>query len=315
MFDRETAEDNGTSNKNNHSGCLPKDFLVPRILGSRPERQDQSPFDGPRFNKMKNISTGISLDEIKIRPLYELFDIHEELMLLYRIGEVLPPKKNGKASLLDLKIEMVRHLLIYCSLCKKLCWINRIRGERGLCRMGLNPSMIDLSLSGSEKSILEITLAGSGMRCCSCLKESPSERRRNSGVPLDHHLWTRLDFKEARFLSFNGGNPENSLLAILEFLNTAPENWGIPILWSGHSQTTPPVLSLLEGIVDIYRLDFCFACAVCGQSKSFTSQFPETAGIVRTMAREQKVPIYPEIDDQQPRSTSKESTAAVPAYS
>ncbi len=314
MFDRETTEGNGASTKNNHSDCLPKDFPVPGISGSRPDRQGQPPFEGPRFKKMKNISTGISLDQIKIYPLYELFDMHNELMLLHRIGEVLPPKKNGEASLLDMKIEMVRHLLIFCSLCKRLCWINRIRGERGLCRMGLNPRVIDLSLSGPERTILEITLAGSGMRCSFCLKESAPERRRSSGILLDHHLWTRLDFREARFLSFNGGNPENSLLAILEVLNTAPANWEIPILWNSHSHTTPPVLSLLEGIVDAFRLDYYFTCAVCGRISSFPAQFPETAGMVRTLAREQKVPLYPEIGIQGPQPTPAKGAPSAPAY-
>lgn len=293
MFDQDTAEPSGTLIKNNYSGRLPEDLLVPRISGARNERQDQPHFDGPRFKKMKSISTRISLDQIKIQPLYELFDIHQEMMLLFRVGEVLPPGKKEEASLLDLKIEMVRHLLIFCSLCKQLCWINRIRGERGLCGMGLNPGVTDLSLSGSQRPILEITLAGSGLRCRSCLKERPSGLRNNAGMALDHHLWPRLDFKEARFLSFNGGNPESSLLAILEFLNSVPVNWEIPVVWNGHSHTTPPVLSLLEGIVDVFRLDYHFACAVCGQYKSFTSQFPETARTVRTMAREQKVPIYP----------------------
>lgn len=298
MFDQDTAERSGTSIKNNHSDCLPKDFLVPRILGAPYEKQDQPHFDGPRFKKMKNISTGISFGQIKIRPLYELFDIHEEMMLLFRIGEVLPPGKKEEASLLDLKIEMVRHLLIFCSLCKQLCWINRIRGERGLCEMGLNPRVTDLSLSGSQRPILEITLAGSGLRCRSCLKERPSGLRKNTGMALDRHLWPRLDFKEARFLSFNGGNPENSLLAILEFLNTVPDNWRIPIVWNGHSHTTPPILSLLEGIVDAYRLDYSFTCPVCGQYSSFTSQFPETARMVRTVTREQNVPLYSEIVNQ-----------------
>ena len=48
--------------------------------------------------------------------------------------------------------------------------------------MGLNPRVIDLSLSGPEKTILEITLAGSGIRCSFCLKESPPERRRRTPV-------------------------------------------------------------------------------------------------------------------------------------
>ena len=314
MVGQETTERLGTSMKVNRSGCPPRDFPVPRISGPRHEGRDQPRICGPRFKKMKNISTGIRLDEINFRPLYELFDIHAELMTLFRIGEVLPPVKKAEASLLDLKIEMVRHLLVFCSLCKQLCWINRIRGERGLCRMGLNPKVANLCLSGPDKTILEITLAGSGMRCFSCLKDSRSKLRKNLGVPLDHRLWTRLDSKEARFLSFNGGSPENSLLAILEFLNTVPKNWELPILWNSQSHTTPAVLSLIEGIVDAYRLDFHFACAACGQLNPFTSQFPATAGIVRTLAREQKVPIYPEIDIQHLPSVSKERSAGGPAY-
>ena len=315
MFEQETAESSGTLIGNNHSEGLPKDFLVPRAVGARNESQARSHLDGPRFKKLKTVSTGTSLDQIKTQPLYELFDLHEELMLLFRIGEAFPPRRKEEASLLDLKIEMVRHLLLFCSLCKQLCWINRIRGEIGVCRLGLNPRVIDLSLSGPDKTILEITLAGSGRRCRSCQKERPSGLGKNTGIPLDYHLWPRLDVKEARFLSFNGGNPENSLLAILEFLNTVPENWKIPIVWNGHSHTTPPILSLLEGIVDVYSLDFSFTCAVCGQETSFTSQFPETAQMVRTVAREQNVPLVSEIVNQKPCPTPKEGTAAGPAYS
>ncbi|MGH8560224.1 MAG: hypothetical protein ACRESZ_22785 [Methylococcales bacterium] len=47
---------------------------------------------------------------------------------------------------------------------------------------------------------------------------------------LDPNLWRRMDTTGARSMSFVGGNPDESLYAILRFLTDMPADWTLPVV-------------------------------------------------------------------------------------
>jgi putative pyruvate formate lyase activating enzyme len=89
-----------------------------------------------------------------------------------------------------------------------------------------------------------------------------------------------------------GGNPDESLTAILKFLNGVPAGWRLPIVWNNHAYSTPAVLRLLEGLIDAYVPDLKYMDERCSRRLSGVTNYPGTAtSAIREMLR-QGVPVF-----------------------
>lgn len=97
--------------------------------------------------------------------------------------------------------------------------------------------------------------------------------------------------KGARSLSFVGGNPDESLFAILRFLAAAPANWQLPIVWNCHAYGTLETISLLDGVVDAYVPDLKYGNETCGRRLSAGPNYPATAQAAITAMLAQGVPV------------------------
>jgi putative pyruvate formate lyase activating enzyme len=72
-----------------------------------------------------------------------------------------------------------------------------------------------------------------------------------------------MDLTDARSLEFAGGNPDESLYAILRFLSSAPARWRLPIVWNCHAYATKDTVALLDGIVDVWLPDLKYGNDTC----------------------------------------------------
>ncbi|MBI5606140.1 MAG: radical SAM protein [Deltaproteobacteria bacterium] len=135
-------------------------------------------------------------------------------------------------------------------------------------------------------------LAGCGLRCRFCQRGGLQDPVKIKGQPLDRTLWSKLDIPGARSLSFIGGNPDESLYAVLKFLKKAPDDWNLPIVWNCHGYASSSTLQLLEGIVDVYVPDFKYGQEDCGRRFSLAPHYPQTAQRAISAMVEQKVPVY-----------------------
>jgi putative pyruvate formate lyase activating enzyme len=104
-------------------------------------------------------------------------------------------------------------------------------------------------------------------------------------------LWKNLDFDGARSLSFVGGNPDESLFAVLRFLRSAPPGWKLPVVWNSHAYSTPETMSLLNGIVDAYLPDFKYSDPTCAIRWSKVEDYPQAARRTVLQMIDQHVPV------------------------
>ena len=123
---------------------------------------------------------------------------------------------------------------------------------------------------------LSISLAGCGLRCRYCQQWELLDPA-ISDESLDADLWHRLPTDGARSLSFIGGNPDESLHAILRFLADAPRDWSLPVVWNSHGYGSPEAVRLLDGIIDAYVPDFKYGRDECGIKLSGAPGYPEVA--------------------------------------
>jgi putative pyruvate formate lyase activating enzyme len=235
----------------------------------------------PRVIRAHQTRSSVALTTLEKQSESVLWEAHRSAMDINRNSDILPAPAKGEASLLSLKRELARRMLMNCHLCAHRCGVDRTRGELGVCRLGTEATAVEHFVHISEESpinpSLVLNLAGCGMRCSYCQQNALLDPAVISGEPIDPELWSRLDTSGARTLSFVGGNPDESLYAILRFLEGMPEHWSLPLVWNCHAYGTTETLKLLDGLIDVYVPDFKYGSERCGQTWSAVNDYPNIA--------------------------------------
>ena len=210
-------------------------------------------FTSPRFLKTRDTGCDIGRDEHTAMSEAELWDIHTGKVSLLHTEHGCFIRSEGAASMLDLKIELCRRVMANCRLCAHGCGVDRICGETGICGLGTETTIGSHFIHIAEEPFINpsllVSLAGCGLRCRYCQQWELLEPKKVTGKPLNETLWRELDTEGARSVSFIGGNPDESLYAILRFLAAAPSDWKLPVVWNCHSYATPETIQLLDGVV------------------------------------------------------------------
>ena len=223
-----------------------------------------------------------------------LWDAHVAVLARLHAGDA-PLADAGEATVLDLKIELARRILSSCTLCAQRCRVNRLAGEVGICRLGVEAHVAEHFVHiGEEPSVnpsLLISLAGCGLRCRYCQQASILNPAKVCGEPLEPSLWTALDARGARSLSFAGGNPDESIHSVLRFLVGAPSDWPLFIVWNCHGAATGETLALLDGVVDAWLPDYKYGNNACGRRLSGIDGCADAASRSTQAMLSQNVPV------------------------
>lgn len=254
-----------------------------------------SGFTGPRLYQTRRAGCGVSVDRLSNITEDALWELHVAGMERLRSQSNAHEAREGEASLLALKIELARRLLSPCRLCSHRCGVDRMRGERGRCQLGPSAIVAEQMVHIAEESpinpCLLLNLAGCGLHCRFCQQGHLLDPDSVEGVPLDATCWDTLDTTGARSMAFAGGNPDESLYAILQFLASAPADWALPIVWNCHGAATLETVALLDGVVDAYVPDFKYGADLCGRQLSGIPDYPATAQAAVAAMLAQGVPV------------------------
>uniref|UniRef100_A0A7V4LD07 Radical SAM protein n=1 Tax=Desulfobacca acetoxidans TaxID=60893 RepID=A0A7V4LD07_9BACT len=238
-------------------------------------------FSTPRFLKTRNLPMGVTRQELTSWPEKSLWTLHRLGVDLLHKSSTVYSLENDEASLLDVKIEIGYRLLKNCILCGHRCGVDRTIGERGRCLLGEEAVAVKYYVHIAEEASINpsllVYLAGCGLRCRYCQQGDLQNPEMVVGEPIEEGLWDRLPLKGARSLSFIGGNPDESLPAILRFLSTAPDSWSLPIVWNCHGYGSLEAVALLAGVVDAYLPDIKYGDPDCGLNLSAAPNYPSLA--------------------------------------
>ena len=196
--------------------------------------------------------------------------------------------------LADRAAEAMR-ILEACELCPRRCGVNRLAGERGVCRGGAAAEISSAGPHYGEEPPL-VGWGGSGtiflthcnLRCLFCQNYDISHLGRGREVTAQELGEIMLELQRRGCHNINFVTPTHYLPQILAGVEAAAEGGlQVPLVWNCGGYERVEALRLLEGVVDIYMPDMKFAAREPAQRYCDAPDYFEKAkDAVREMHRQ-----------------------------
>lgn len=172
-----------------------------------------------------------------------------------------------------------------CTLCPRLCRVNRLAGETGYCRTGRHAVVASYGPHYGEERPL-VGKKGSGtiffshcnLFCSFCQNYDISHGGEGIPVTAETLADLMLSLQSDGCHNINFVTPTHVIAPILEALPLAIEN-GLraPLVYNTGGYDRTAALKLLDGIVDIYMPDFKFWDSRVSQRLAAAADYPERA--------------------------------------
>ena len=163
------------------------------------------------------------------------------------------------------RAEMARALLgpDRCRVCPRLCKVDRLADQRGLCAIGRQAVVASHFPHFGEEDCLRgwngsgtIFFSGCNLRCVFCQNFDISWQVHGEPVTPERLAAMMLALQRRGCHNINFVTPEHVVPQILEALPPAIEaGLGLPIIYNTSAYDSLDSLALMEGIVDIYMPD------------------------------------------------------------
>ena len=227
-----------------------------------------------KFIIAKHIEADFSEDD----PTEELWSLHEKLTEeYYRVeskldrGEIeLQDLGEPERSYLDLKAELARRILSSCHLCVRRCGVNRLEGQLGYCRCGLDVAVSTyFHHMGEEPELVPsgtVFTCGCTMTCVHCQNWSISQWYEPCDTMNAEELARVVEHLRrggCRNLNMVGGEPTPWLWQWIETFRRVGVN--VPTVWNSNSYYSEETAKLLAGFIDVYLLDFKYGNDECAK--------------------------------------------------
>lgn len=154
-------------------------------------------------------------------------------------------------------------ILNKCALCPRKCYIDRINGQRGICRAGFIPKVALASLHEWEEPCISGT-RGSGtvffshcnLKCVFCQNFDISQNDFGKDISIDDLADLFLKQQQRGAHNINLVSPTPFIPQIREAIITA-KNRGlkIPIVYNSNAYEMVNALRNMDGIIDVYLPD------------------------------------------------------------
>jgi len=192
-----------------------------------------------------------------------------------------------KYGLLTARIEESRALLTDCTLCPRRCRVDRLAGEKGICRTGEFAEVASYGPHFGEESVLvgdhgsgTIFFCGCSLTCVFCQNYEISHPASGSCEVVDATrlgtIMTELQHQGCH--NINLVTPSHVIPQILAALPHAiDEGLTVPLVYNCSGYEEVESLKLLDGIVDIYMPDFKFWQTESAKKYAHAADYPEKA--------------------------------------
>ncbi len=153
-----------------------------------------------------------------------------------------------------------------CSLCPRLCKVDRLAGERGYCRTARHAVVASYGPHfGEEKPLVgrhgsgTIFFSHCNLYCIFCQNYDISHRGQGVSASARDLAHIMIHLQEQGCHNINFVTPSHVIAQILEALPAAIEmGLNVPLVYNCGGYERTSALKLLDGVVDIYMPDFKF---------------------------------------------------------
>ena len=230
-----------------------------------------------KYRIAKRVACNIELEEASDEILWkEHIRLSETARML--LNEVDSGERDfsdlplTRASLLDVKVNLLSRMLRNCAFCEWKCKVDRITAaKKGACKLDSTSRVNTWFLHFGEEPPL-VGHGGSGtiffssctFRCVFCqnwdISQDPS-----SGAPITPRqlavVMKSLRAEGALNINFVGGEPTPNLHTIVEAMNQLDVN--VPMLWNSNMYSSEQAMHILADLIDIWLPDFKYGNDKC----------------------------------------------------
>jgi len=190
--------------------------------------------------------------------------------------------KSYADSSLKKKIDKTYKMLENCQICPRRCKVNRLKDQKGFCRVGVNPIVCSfMSHHGEEPPVSGRRGSGTiffsycNLKCQYCQNYSFSQNGEGEEVTLEKLSDFMLYLQNLDCHNINFVTPTHVMPQILKALYIAIEKGlKIPIVYNTSGYELPEIIKILDGIVDIYLVDMRYSDNKHSEKFSKASDYP-----------------------------------------
>lgn len=174
------------------------------------------------------------------------------------------------------RIEGAVAALAHCEVCVQRCGVDRRHGPAGVCGAAGAPRIFSSQVEvGDELELIPvfaIALSGCNIRCAFCITGDESwHAARGTAIDtakLAARATNALKTGAAKSILILGGEPTIHLPWLVEFVSLLPEDARVVLKTNGLS--TAPAREMLDGLFDVWLVDFKFGNDRCALELSRT---------------------------------------------
>jgi putative pyruvate formate lyase activating enzyme len=173
-------------------------------------------------------------------------------LVLHRSGELIERAERARELLAD-----------RCRVCPRLCKVDRLSDQPGLCGVGRHAVVASHFPHFGEEDCLRgqrgsgtIFFSGCNLRCVFCQNHDISWRVNGEEAAPQRLAAMMLELQGIGCHNINWVTPEHVVPQILEALPLAVEGGlRLPIVYNTSAYDSPESLALMDGVVDVYMPD------------------------------------------------------------
>ncbi len=181
------------------------------------------------------------------------------------------------------RAEKAWSILENCNLCPRNCRKNRVKGEKGTCKVGSLPFVSSFHPHFGEESPLvgkygsgTIFLASCNLLCIYCQNYTISHLMEGEECSFEDLARMMISLQKRGCHNINFVTPTHQVPQILRSLEIAIEmGLEIPLVYNSSGYDSVETLQLLEGIFDIYMPDIKYMDPEPAKKYSSAEDYPE----------------------------------------
>lgn len=174
--------------------------------------------------------------------------------------------KTRNQGLLKKKIQQAYDILKACTLCPRACGVDRLSGEKGICRTGEYAIVSSYSPHFGEESPLvgkhgsgTIFFARCNLLCIFCQNYDISHEGEGVEASSQELAKAMLSLQATGCPNINFVTPSHVVPQILAGVDEAAEGGlRIPLVYNSSGYDSADTVAILEGVFDLYMPDFKF---------------------------------------------------------